>query len=681
MNENKYADENRGKTTMNTLEELTYYCREPEPVGALLLTGEWGCGKTYLIEHDLKVALKDEAVVLRVSLFGVSSIEEIHVAVKQAWMSEYYKSKGIEKFAEKAQKGKDVVANLEFLPDWLKGIATINMTSFVEIKEKINNKPVILVFDDLERCRIDNVDVLGSINEYCENKKFHTIIVANQDKLQTAQEYTQINAEIEINNTEGSNSVSEKKQAILKVNLPSKPEPGAISYTEIKEKIIQRTVQYIPDYMAIVHTVIDTIKYEEDEYGEGGYKAFVGECESGLLELFAPDRDILFDFNTRDANDIFGQRTDSEKNFGMQHHERPHNIRSLKCAINDFYRVYKILTENDFEYIDRWFYSFASYVIAYKADIAKDGTYGTIFSDKEVRILYPAYQDQYMFDAVKEWILHGIWNETALFHEIETIKERQKAEEPTEIVRMHRIMDVDEEVIHDGFPDVVNMAYAGTLTLDEYVLLLWNSCWARIYGLDLPISIDWVKVQAGVKICISKLIEIQADGQQLHSIITKENREYFSEDEWNTYLIIVEFKNENILMHSNNRKLYVEEMRKDAFSAFTVCQNKEYDIFDEEMAIATAEAFAKSNNSEKCQFPGYFDMMWKGNISSYAFKIDESFAGFCKLQYLLEEQKEKLQEANRAIAVHHTDEFIRRITDLIEKMEKKKRINNEDDVI
>lgn len=678
----KYADENRGKTTMNTLEELTYYCREPEPVGALLLTGEWGCGKTYLIEHDLKEALKGEAVVLRVSLFGMSSIEEIHVAVKQAWISEYYKSKDMEKVAKKARKGKDVIAKLEFLPDWLKGIASINMTSFIEIKEKINDKPVILVFDDLERCRIDNVDVLGSINEYCENKKFHTIIVANQDKLQTAQENTQINAEIEVNNTEGSNSISEKKQAILKVNLPSKSEPGAISYTEIKEKIIQRTVQYIPDYVAIVHTVIDTIKYEEDEYGEGGYKAFVGECESGLLELFAPDRDNLFDSNTKNANDILGQRTDSEKNFEMQHHERPHNIRSLKCAINDFYRVYRLLTENDFEYIDRWFYSFASYVIAYKADIAKDGTHGTIFSDKEVRMLYPAYQDQYMFDAGKEWILHGIWNEATFRHEIEIIKERQKAEEPAEVVRTHRIADVDDEVINAGFPDVVNMAYDGILTLDEYVLLLRNSCWARNYGFNLPRPIDWVKVKAGVKICISKLIEIQADGQQLHSIISKENREYFSEDEWNTYLIIDEFKNENILMHSNNRKLYVEEMQKDAISAFRVCQNKEYDIFDEEMAITTAEAFAKSNNSEKCQFSGYFDMMWKGNISSYDFKINESLTGFRKLLELLDEQKLNLQETNRAIAVHHTDEFIRRIKELIEKMEKKeKSINNEDEEI
>ncbi|MEG0693450.1 MAG: hypothetical protein RR444_10270 [Oscillospiraceae bacterium] len=39
---------------MDTLDELVYYCNEGEPVGALLLTGEWGCGKTYLLDHDFR---------------------------------------------------------------------------------------------------------------------------------------------------------------------------------------------------------------------------------------------------------------------------------------------------------------------------------------------------------------------------------------------------------------------------------------------------------------------------------------------------------------------------------------------------------------------------------------------------------------------------------------------------
>ena len=73
---------------MRTLDELLYYCEEPEPVGAILLTGEWGCGKTYLIDNDLKDALENKAHIIRISLFGIASIEGIHMAVKQAWIRE-----------------------------------------------------------------------------------------------------------------------------------------------------------------------------------------------------------------------------------------------------------------------------------------------------------------------------------------------------------------------------------------------------------------------------------------------------------------------------------------------------------------------------------------------------------------------------------------------------------------
>lgn len=45
---------------------------------ALVLHGEWGSGKTYYCENDLKAALKDIGVkTCRVSLFGVSDYDEI----------------------------------------------------------------------------------------------------------------------------------------------------------------------------------------------------------------------------------------------------------------------------------------------------------------------------------------------------------------------------------------------------------------------------------------------------------------------------------------------------------------------------------------------------------------------------------------------------------------------------
>ena len=59
---------------MSALSELIQYCNIDKPVGALLLTGEWGCGKTYLVENELREKLQNTHSIVRVSLFGISEL-------------------------------------------------------------------------------------------------------------------------------------------------------------------------------------------------------------------------------------------------------------------------------------------------------------------------------------------------------------------------------------------------------------------------------------------------------------------------------------------------------------------------------------------------------------------------------------------------------------------------------
>jgi len=42
---------------MSMLEDIAYYCEMDKPVGALLLTGKWGSGKTFFVEKQLKSKL------------------------------------------------------------------------------------------------------------------------------------------------------------------------------------------------------------------------------------------------------------------------------------------------------------------------------------------------------------------------------------------------------------------------------------------------------------------------------------------------------------------------------------------------------------------------------------------------------------------------------------------------
>ena len=70
---------------MNVTSEIKSYIELKETCGALLLTGKWGCGKSYIM-HQLADSLngEDQYAVAIVSLFGVQSIEELDKKVKEA---------------------------------------------------------------------------------------------------------------------------------------------------------------------------------------------------------------------------------------------------------------------------------------------------------------------------------------------------------------------------------------------------------------------------------------------------------------------------------------------------------------------------------------------------------------------------------------------------------------------
>ena len=174
---------------MDIIEELKYYCNELQPVGALMLTGEWGCGKTYLLNNILKDAIEDTHIILRVSLFGLESIEEVHKEVKKCWFYAFSESKeSMSWMSETAKKfGKNIKSVVdgakEFLPESIKtiadGVFSLDAIDFINIEPNMGNKKVVLVFDDLERANISTNNLLGCINDYCENLHINTIVVAN----------------------------------------------------------------------------------------------------------------------------------------------------------------------------------------------------------------------------------------------------------------------------------------------------------------------------------------------------------------------------------------------------------------------------------------------------------------------------------------------------------------------
>lgn len=149
---------------------------------------------------------------------------------------------------------------------------------------------------------------------------------------------------------------------------------------------------------------------------------------------------------------------------------------------------------------DRWLASYIAYVFAYRAGLISEETeYGNLFSQDNLAILYPGYYNsKYMISGIIDWIKSGRWNQKRLNMELDDVIERDKAKKPEDIVRTNSIVDLEDDIIINGFTEVRSLAYEGHMSFSEYVLLIENACWARKYNISIP-EVDWNKIQTTIK--------------------------------------------------------------------------------------------------------------------------------------------------------------------------------------
>jgi len=164
---------------------LDYYCDLPHaPEFAVLLKGQWGSGKTWFInEYRKKLEEKKKYKCLYVSLYGMTSFSEIENSFFQQ-LHPILSSKGMA-ITSKIFKGMlKLSLNIDLNNDGNRDGAVNLQIPEIEIPEYFKNvDKSILIFDDLERCKIDLSNILGYINYFVEHQGIKVILVANEDEL------------------------------------------------------------------------------------------------------------------------------------------------------------------------------------------------------------------------------------------------------------------------------------------------------------------------------------------------------------------------------------------------------------------------------------------------------------------------------------------------------------------
>ncbi len=228
---------NRQKDNTQLTAYLNEYIKMSRPQFAVMITGKWGCGKTYYIDGLIKewemakVETDKDSISLKpvyVSVYGLHTISEVVKKIKMKVRPWLY-SKG----ADVAKK--IVLTSLQIFTkskvDLDKDGSGEDMNSlldaegFLEIFKSDSSTikgSKILVFDDLERIRIPLDEFFGFVNGIVEHSDSKVILICEEDKLREAADKDELKVE----------------------------------YKDFKEKLVGQTFSLNVDYAAIASSFI-----------------------------------------------------------------------------------------------------------------------------------------------------------------------------------------------------------------------------------------------------------------------------------------------------------------------------------------------------------------------------------------------------------------------------------------
>ena len=348
-----------------------------ESTGALMVSGEWGCGKTYHIEKVIIPTLRQEGWnPVKVSLFGIESVNEMPLRIadnykrpennevdgtkkekKKSWLS----SLGKEKAGKALAKGAQFASKISWLGNFVDVETLVNNNSGLLYK-LIPTEKTVIILDDIERV-IDIIDVhtlLGAINDLVEHRGYKVVVIANNSYMQ------------------------QKDEAKL----------------VFKEKVIEKTLVYEPDVVSI-------------------FKELCGKGYSSPFTAF---------MTAQKAVEVIDPSYPSYKeDKGLQ--VELHNIRILKFALAHFSKIYEVcnafLKDENKDTADSFLLSLWACTVGVAIEYKKDRL---TYKD---RLQFAQYVELSSIDwefGDDDWKADGLFDETQEDEEQEKQKEEKQCE-------------------------------------------------------------------------------------------------------------------------------------------------------------------------------------------------------------------------------------------------------------
>ena len=333
------------------VESILDYIRADYTDYAIMINGEWGSGKTYFWNHKVRNKIESMQIngkqytTIYMSLYGISNLEDISKKIfiettqlMDKNLRKYMNSHGQTSIPEYAKTGLDMANFFGVTQNGDK----IDYAKFFSTDDKI------LCFDDLERANVDVIDILGYINNFVEHDHIKTIIICNEKELSTKIKNSNVEMKTFI-----ATYLLDKEGTLTKTDKPMVEQikdkieyvfDKANEYERIKEKLIGETFEYAPEFNYIINGLL--MRYESD---------------TELIRFLRENTGLIIStFNKS------GTR----------------NLRILKHALNDFKKIFEMVSKNYQKTSNRVLQTMLIFTIAVSFEIKA----GKVTKDKFINI-------------------------------------------------------------------------------------------------------------------------------------------------------------------------------------------------------------------------------------------------------------------------------------------------------
>lgn len=218
------------------------YLENDKTNSAIMLTGAWGSGKSYYVKNELVpyIDKDNQGKCVIVSLYGIKNLEDIS---KSIYLE--IRAKAINKNSEKLSVGKLVAKTI------IKGVAGyfgVDLSMSEEDLQKLYNSidltGKLIILEDLERCTIDIIELLGFVNNLVEQDGVKVLLVANEEEIIQYEDK-------EVKDTKGKT----KKESVYTEKTKD--------YLRKKEKTVSDTLIFEPTQEIALKNIIN-LHFEKD---------------------------------------------------------------------------------------------------------------------------------------------------------------------------------------------------------------------------------------------------------------------------------------------------------------------------------------------------------------------------------------------------------------------------------